>query len=339
MKTRKAAMTVVFVLWMILTTLVLFEVAVRVTGYSSGYIYDPIYMPYSQTDGIPFVHKPGLDNARARGLIRINTDGLGLRSKHPGTADPAPKAPNEFRIAVAGDSFTFGDGIERCEDTYVCVMEDHLNDHADERVFRAYNFGVSAYSVKEMAHTLSYRIPEVAPDLAVMAIIPDDFDLSRTCEVDKYGYAHNPKLSGFLDKDSIIKRLARNVHSVYFVRDMWYRRARKKGEHHERTMRIAEKLPESYGYVLRFRDRAQESGLHHLIVLLPTLRGDFGDIVRDRMREDNVEYLDLTFIRREFNAGDFKVSKYNRHPSAEVHKRIGEELAEYILERFQSGVY
>lgn len=62
-----------YVLYMSLIILVCLEVSVRVWGYSEMYLYDPIYMPFTQSQEIPFVLKPNLANVRAHGNIRINT--------------------------------------------------------------------------------------------------------------------------------------------------------------------------------------------------------------------------------------------------------------------------
>ncbi|MCE5335467.1 MAG: hypothetical protein LLG06_12865, partial [Desulfobacteraceae bacterium] len=49
----------------VLTVLAVSEAMVRLVGYSSIYLYDPIYMPYESGKEIPFVMKPDLENVRA----------------------------------------------------------------------------------------------------------------------------------------------------------------------------------------------------------------------------------------------------------------------------------
>src|ERR1051326_3540792 len=95
---KKAAL----VAYLLVATGILLEIAVRLWGYSEPHIYDPIYRPGGHTD-IPYVHKPNLVNARGRGLAMINTDSLGLRAKTAGVRY-LPKQPDEYRIAIAGDS-------------------------------------------------------------------------------------------------------------------------------------------------------------------------------------------------------------------------------------------
>lgn len=66
-------------------TLDALEVVVRVWGYSERHIYDPIYTSYDRPADIPYVHRPNLTQARARGLAAINADSLGLRAKIVGS--------------------------------------------------------------------------------------------------------------------------------------------------------------------------------------------------------------------------------------------------------------
>ncbi|MDD1778206.1 MAG: hypothetical protein LUQ65_08565, partial [Candidatus Helarchaeota archaeon] len=86
-----------------------------------------------------------------------------------------------------GDSFTFGQGVAN-EETFPQVVNNELNTVQSQYRITVFNFGVSSYNVKTMADTLRYRVMEIKPDLAVMCIIYDDFDLNRTGVVDRYGY-------------------------------------------------------------------------------------------------------------------------------------------------------
>ncbi len=64
-----------------LITFFILEIGVRLWGHSEPHIYDPIYRPFEQSEDIPYVHKPNLVQAHARGLAIINTDSLGLRGR------------------------------------------------------------------------------------------------------------------------------------------------------------------------------------------------------------------------------------------------------------------
>jgi len=57
----------------------------------------------------------------------------------------------------------------------------------------------------------------------------------------------------------------------------------------------------------------------------------FGKIAT-QLAEDAVSFLDLTGLLKEFSPEQYYASRFDSHPSAAVHRRIGEKLAEHILE-------
>jgi hypothetical protein len=70
---------------LLLVAFLMLEIGVRIWGYSESHTYDPIYTSFEPSEDIPYIHKPNLIQAQARGLPVINTDSLGLRSKTSGT--------------------------------------------------------------------------------------------------------------------------------------------------------------------------------------------------------------------------------------------------------------
>lgn len=318
-----------FALYLVLATLLLLEVGVRLWGYSGRFLYDPIYMRFQGSDEIPFVHKPNLANARAHGYSIANTDALGLRSVEPGTRY-GPKQPGEFRVAVAGDSVTFGVGVIHAEDTYCEVLERLLEKARPDLRVEVLNYGVGSYSVREMEATLRHRMFDVEPDVVVMAAIYADFNLARTPGVDDWGYFNNARLSG--SQNSWLKRLLRGVHLSYLIRDLRYG-LRMRGV----TPPVG--VPESYSYVLAFRDVAARHGVPSLFVLLPSTPVPAPSLeenvalVDARLRQDGVPFVDLFGLRDEFALEDYRASRFDDHPSAPVHRRIAEELAKTFESR------
>jgi hypothetical protein len=146
-----------FAAYLFVVTLLVLELGARLWGYSGHNIYGPIYMHFEPSQDIPYVHKPNLANARGRGFSVINTDSLVLRSKGIGTYY-GPKRNDEYRIAIVGDSGTFGQGVSKTEDIYPQVLDDTLNRRQSALKVQVFNYGVSAYRVKEMAATLEYRM-------------------------------------------------------------------------------------------------------------------------------------------------------------------------------------
>src|SRR3954447_20286874 len=101
---RRLMKRLLLVVYFLAATFALFEVGVRISGYSEHHLCDPVYARFSDApEEIPYVHKPNLSGARGRGLSSVNTDSLGLRSDTAGETYGA-RTSGEYRIAVVGDS-------------------------------------------------------------------------------------------------------------------------------------------------------------------------------------------------------------------------------------------
>jgi len=321
--------TILYGGYLLFVTLSILEIGVRVWGYSEHYITDPIYSSFEGSKGIPYIHKPNLIQARARGLAVINTDSLGLRAKTAGTHYGAKK-PHEYRIAIVGDSVTFGEGVPRTEDTYAQVLEDILIQKQNSLSVKVFNFGVSSYSVKQMAATLKYRVEDVEPDLVVLAIIPEDLNLSRTPGVVIDGYFVDEKNFPFLSLDSPIRSLLRSIHLAYVLRKFYLSVKFKPLDIHQKL--ASGEIPASYRFIQQFRDTATEKSFPYLIVLLPSSKeGTWWNPITKEFEQEKTTYLDVSFLRNEFTWERYRASPFDGHPSPAVHRRIGQLLAEYVL--------
>ncbi len=95
----------------------------------------------------------------------------GLRDRHYTT----PKPDGVFRIAVVGDSITFGLRVPR-EANYTERLEYLLNAHFRDRHTRyeVLNFGVTGYNITQIAETVRVKLPEFQPDLIVYGYCLND---------------------------------------------------------------------------------------------------------------------------------------------------------------------
>ncbi|WP_342347354.1 SGNH/GDSL hydrolase family protein [uncultured Nitrospira sp.] len=317
--------TLLYAGYLLLVTLPLLEMGVRIWGYAERHIYDPIYRSFEPSKDIPYIHKPNLLHARARGLAVINTDSLGLRATTSGMVY-GTKPPHEYRIAIVGDSVTFGEGIPGTEDTYAQVLEDTLNRQQQAVAVKVFNFGASAYSVKQMAAMVQSRMVDIQPDLVVMAIIPQDFNLSRTPIIDAAGYLVDQRIGILLD--SPVREVLRGVHLLYVLREIalpWFSSSQDIS-----SLLSYGEIPDSYRYVQRFKETADQYGLPSLIMLLPRMEENAWGSLSDRLSKDAIKYLDLSSLSKEFTKEEYMASRFDSHASPAVHHRIGEAFAEYV---------
>ena len=90
------------------------------------------------------------------GAARVN--GAGFRERD----FTAAKAPGTYRIAVIGDSFTYGNGI-RQEDRYSDLMQAQLPAH-----FEVLNFGKPGANTPEHRHQVETLLPAIHPDFVLL---------------------------------------------------------------------------------------------------------------------------------------------------------------------------
>lgn len=255
----------------------------------------------------------------------FNTDALGLRSRQGGESYGAKRA-GEYRVAMVGDSVTFGEGVAT-GDVFSTLVEDRLHG-AGRTSVRVLNFGVSGYSIRQMAAMVERRVVAVDPDLVLTVLIPADFDLSRTGALDASGTVRSSDSSARL---AWLERPLRSLHLVWFLRDAY--------QGWQPTWRSdpIRGIPDSYAYVVRIRETCAARRLACGLVLLSTKIDDgFGPIGAQLARE-GLPFLDLTGLKEEFTIAVFNAGPHDPHPSAAVHRRIADELAAWIGERLPAA--
>lgn len=87
-------------------------------------------------------------------------------------ADPEPKVPGTFRIAVVGDSFTFGPHMQ-LDDTFSKKLERMLNQNVGAPRVEVLNRGINGHSTENEVETVRQVVRE-QPDLLVLEITLND---------------------------------------------------------------------------------------------------------------------------------------------------------------------
>jgi hypothetical protein len=167
---------------------------------------------------------------------------------------------------------------------------------------------------------------EIQPDMVVMAIIPQDFNLSRTPIIDKAGYLVDQRVSFLLD--SPVREVLRGVHLMHVLREIalpWLSPTQNVG-----SLLSRGEIPDSYRYLQRFKETAEQHGLTYLILLLPRMQEKAWGPLPARLTQDGITYLDLSALSKEFTREQYMASRFDPHASPAVHQRIGESLADYV---------
>ncbi len=121
----------------------------------------------SQVPGLAYELAPNREKHSHGAIIRTNS--YGMRDD-----EPLPKNDASVgRIAVLGDSFTFGFGVPG-DHTYPNVLERLLDKRVDGRRFEVLNFGVGGYSTYDEALVFKHKAISWDLDLVIIGYVFND---------------------------------------------------------------------------------------------------------------------------------------------------------------------
>lgn len=152
--------------------------------------------------------KPDLDDLFK--MHPIQTNSKGLRDKEYSITKP----DNTFRVAVIGDSFTFGDGVKEAE-TYHAVLETHLNERSDSLQYEFINFGLAGYDLLNYLGNIKAKALEYDPDLILIGFCgnnDDDLADPRQWNEPFPGYKYE-KYSWFIRQFLIVRTVGNLISS------------------------------------------------------------------------------------------------------------------------------
>ena len=255
---------------------------------------------------------------------RISTNRLGFRERRID-----PKDPGRYRIAVIGDSFTFGDGIEE-QDRFSNLVQDLAGPG-----YEVLNFGTRAHNLPQHLNTLE-RVLKLNPDFVLLQLYENDFETPSMDRPEAY-----PLWSAAVDR-----RMVRSFVMYRLLKDTWVKVQQVAGLSEEYSHYMARHLrdpgspyaQEAFGRLRQFIARTKSAGVPSGTVLFPALwalqPGGANypfDYLHDRVgticADEQIACLDL------FSAyvamGDARslwVSAFDAHPNAKANRRAAFEI-------------
>ncbi|MBA3240984.1 MAG: SGNH/GDSL hydrolase family protein [Acidobacteria bacterium] len=145
----------------VLAGLLIFELALRLAGYTYPVFYAPdAARGWSLRPGVE-----GWYRKEGEAYIRVNSDGLRDREH------ARPKPPDTLRVAVLGDSYAEALQVEQ-EKAFWSVMEARLQGCGGfgGKKVEVINFGVSGYGTAQELLTLREKVWDYSPDVVLLAV-------------------------------------------------------------------------------------------------------------------------------------------------------------------------
>ena len=122
-------------------------------------------------DSVIFDLRPGLQTTFQK--VSVRTNSCGMR----GVERSINKPGETYRIALLGDSFTFGWGVEE-EESFAVKLEKNLNRLSNFKPrFEVLNFGVPGYSTFQEVAQFKQVGSDFNPDAVLVFFIENDFGL------------------------------------------------------------------------------------------------------------------------------------------------------------------
>ncbi len=255
---------------------------------------------------------PGWSEMFHGARLTINSAGLRDREYEVG------KAPGTFRIAVLGQSYVLGEGVNDHE-TFENVMEDQLNDEDAKRLgyqkIEVLNFGGPAYSaMQQRADLVVGRVGKWQPDVVIAVGHFREF-----AQVDDYFMSYLRQRP----RDAIPPHVARWIDAAGLDTSLTTDQA-------ERRMQpFAEPiLREAYAELAQ-RIHALGATAVFAYIPTPTVRGDPARVRRYLATADSAAFdvrLDLRDVYAGLNEERLRLTEWDHHPNAAGHRRIAWRL-------------
>lgn len=311
------------------------------------YIYNPgagpllLQAPLAISDSyLLWKNRPGVDITDAG--VRVRTNELGMRG---GTVE-RKKPDGVFRILSLGESTSFGYAVEE-QETYSHVLEQLLNENRSDESYSVLNAAVSGYSMVQSYEYLRRHGISFEPDVVLLYhgfndFLPRQYVSKRVSDVSKVETL--PTDFELLKKRSKLSFLTTSWLVEWSHASRWLLHVlgppgpdapiARRGDGVLRRM-TAEEREEILGRIFELTERR---GIK-LIVLIPVYR-DFHDhrgLLVEVSQRLGIDTLDLETVIERSRTSRKDLFLDEVHPTAKMHRFIGEEMCRYLRSRVLSS--
>jgi lysophospholipase L1-like esterase len=255
---------------------------------------------------------------------QVSSNSLGFRDREHG-----PKDPSRYRIAVIGDSFTWGQGIEEPE-RFSNLIEAALGPG-----YEVMNFGLPGHDMPQHLQVLDQVLP-LQPDFVLLQLYINDFETTEMTRPQPRPLISDEAASGW-GRTSVLYDLLNG-------RWVWFQEKTGITETYvhylDRNLRDPDSpnARKAFGMLREFIERAKAAGVKVGVVLFPMTdamgrRGSNYPVgfIHDRVREiaaaERIPWFDLLAAFSSYDDPlSLWVSPFDAHPNAIANKRAADEI-------------
>jgi lysophospholipase L1-like esterase len=264
----------------------------------------------------------------------VRTNSLGYREREVSRAKPA----GTNRIAVIGDSFTFGQGI-REEERFSNLIEKRLNRLAQGEIrYEVLNFGLPGKETEDHVQLLRDVVIDLKPDFVLLQWYVND--------VEGHDKSRRPRPMRLLPSDYLTALLRENSVLQYLLQRQWSSWQRTIGLVGSYQGYMEERFGDPNGpdsraareWLRSFIAACRNSGIPMGILVFPDIGGEvnFGFLrerVLDQCAQERIPCLDLSpMLERHQDRRRLWASRLDPHPGP-LANRIA---ADQLMSRFGS---
>jgi hypothetical protein len=247
---------------------------------------------------------------------------IDARGRRIGSAEPA-RGPRT--LMVAGDSFSFGVGV-LYEESFARRIADRLGG------FELQNISAPGYGLDQIWLSIREALREERPDLLVVGLYPNDFDRSLTA------YRELERLNKplFLLEGGALRRQTTGDRPGALA--LWLERSsRLVAGYRSADRRLGWTFGLGHWWNLNrsvleaIQEEGRRRGVPVVFVYLPSKRWERFPALERELRESGAHFVNLIELNPERPEGAF--FEDDPHMTASAHALIGEQVADWILER------
>ena len=246
------------------------------------------------------------------------------------------KTKDTTRIAVIGDSFTFGMGVKNVNDTYPKVLEKELNELNLSKRFEVLNFGIPGYDSPQHLQTIKDYALKYKPDIIIIGYVLNDLPNVEGLDV-KYQKIELPFIGFWLRSSSYLyyfleSRLNEILRSN--SQDYNYESILGRLYNSSANKNASKEIYKEIGQV------AEDNNISIMIVTFPIIYKldnysflSAHNHVKEFSNENNFLYKDLLGDYQKYSEHDLVVNKYDAHPNELGQKIAADAIFNFLKKR------